>query len=188
MKPRFSLVSLLLLLTAGALFAQAQPEAQEHWVLDPAHSSVTFSVRHLLSKVPGEFTTSSADFYLDRSNLENSKVDFSIDPASINTRVANRDKHLRSADFFDVEKFPEIRFRSTAIRKTGDNTFDVEGILTMHGVSKKLTIPATLVGFIKDPGATRRLDSSRRSPSIARTTASSGTRFSTTVEPTSVTT
>ena len=120
------------------------------WVLDPSHSEVTFSLRHMMiSKVRGEFGLKSATIEAPANPLE-AKVTASVDAASISTGDQNRDNHLRSADFFDVETYPTIDFVSTGVRyEKGD--FLVDGDLTMHGVTKPVTFELEFGGFGTDP-------------------------------------
>jgi len=134
----------------------ALPLSAETFSIDPAHSEVGFTIRHLVSNVRGRFNEFSGKINLDLKNLTASAVDFHIKAPSIDTSVPDRDKHLRSADFFDVEKFPEITFKSESIKATGKDRFDVTGTLTIHGVGKKVTLPVTYLGQVKDPwGGTR---------------------------------
>ena len=93
----------------------------------------------MISNVKGHFAKVSGTLTLDESNLANSKVEASVDAASIETRDAQRDAHLKSADFFDVEKFPTLSFKSTRVKSTGDGELAVEGDLTIHGVTRKVT-------------------------------------------------
>ena len=110
------------------------------WNLDQAHSVAEFKVKHMMiSNVKGHFAKVSGTLTLDTSNLANSKVETSVDVASVETRDAQRDAHLKSADFFDVEKFPTMAFKSTGVKSTGDGELAVEGDLTIHGVTRKAT-------------------------------------------------
>jgi polyisoprenoid-binding protein YceI len=138
-------------LAATPLLAQtpAAP-ATEAWGVDKSHSTTQFKVRHMMANVVGQFRDFDANINVDRANLANSTVEFTIQSTSIDTGNTNRDEHLRSADFFDVAKFPTIAFKSTSIKATGKNSFDVTGDFTMHGVTKRLTIPVTFLGFGKD--------------------------------------
>jgi polyisoprenoid-binding protein YceI len=134
----------------------ALPLSAETFSIDPAHSEVGFTIRHLVSNVRGRFDEFSGKVNLDPKNLAASSVDFHIKATSIDTSVPDRDKHLRSADFFDVEKFPEITFKSESIKATGKDKYDVTGTLTLHGVGKKVTLPVSYLGQAKDPwGGTR---------------------------------
>ena len=125
--------------------------AADTWTIDKAHSDVTFRIKHLMSKVTGSFADFDGTITTDFANLGASSVSFTVQATSIDTKNADRDKHLRSADFFDVEKFPTISFASSRITKTGDDSFDVTGTLTMHGVSKEITLPVTFLGAAQDP-------------------------------------
>jgi polyisoprenoid-binding protein YceI len=109
------------------------------WNIDPVHSAAHFKVRHMMvSNVKGMFTHVSGTLELDNTDITNSRVEASIDASTINTCDPQRDIHLKSADFFDVEKFPTISFRSTHVVKTDDLGLAVEGDLTIHGVSRKV--------------------------------------------------
>jgi polyisoprenoid-binding protein YceI len=125
--------------------------AADTWTIDNAHSDVTFRIKHLMSKVTGSFTDFDGTITTDFSNLAASGVSFVIQAKSIDTKNADRDKHLRSADFFDVEKNPTISFTSSKVTKTGEGSFDVTGTLTMHGVSKEIILPVTFLGAGQDP-------------------------------------
>ena len=110
------------------------------WNVDPVHSTAQFKVRHLMiSNVKGEFRNVSGKLELDPANITNSRVEASIDAATINTREADRDTHLKSADFLDVEKFPTLSFKSDRISKKAEGELTVEGDLTIHGVTRKVT-------------------------------------------------
>lgn len=145
------------LFAAAALTALAAlPLRADNFAIDPSHSEVSFQIRHLVSQVRGRFNDFSGAVQLDPKNLPASSVDFRIKATSIDTGNADRDKHLRTADFFDVEKFPEITFKSDSIKAAGKDKYNVTGTLTMHGVSKKVTLPVTFLGQAKDPwGNTR---------------------------------
>jgi polyisoprenoid-binding protein YceI len=118
--------------------------------VDAAHSSIGFDIKHLvISTVHGAFTDFSGAIALDEKDLTKSKIDFTVKTASVNTANAKRDEHLRNADFFDVEKFPEAKFKSTAIRKAGAK-YVLEGELSLHGVTKLLKFDLISLGKIKD--------------------------------------
>lgn len=134
-------------LVAVPLFAQTAAPAVETWAVDKSHSSATFKVRHIMANVTGQFRNFDGTIKVDRANPSASSVEFTIDAASIDTGNENRDKHLRSADFFDVEKFPAITFRSTSVKAKSATEFDVTGDFTMHGVTKRITLPVTHLGF-----------------------------------------
>jgi polyisoprenoid-binding protein YceI len=132
------------------------PLHADTYTVDPAHSEVSFQIRHMVSQVRGRFNDYSGTVNMDPKNMANSSVEFHIKAASIDTNNADRDKHLRTADFFDVEKYPEITFKSDSVKPAGKDKYNVTGTLTMHGVSKKVTLPVTFLGEGKDPwGGTR---------------------------------
>ena len=107
------------------------------WKIDPTHSVAEFKVKHMMiSNVKGQFTGVSGSLSLDESDLTRSYVEATIDAASINTREKDRDAHLRSADFFDVEKFPTLSFKSSKVEQTGDGELAVTGDLIIHGVTR----------------------------------------------------
>lgn len=122
------------------------------WTIDPAHSVVELAVKHMMfSTVKGQFPNVAGTITLDESNLANSSVSAQIDAASITTGEANRDAHLRSGDFLDVENFPSITFESTGVVPRGSNSFVIVGNLTLHGVTQEVTLEAELAGKGTDP-------------------------------------
>jgi polyisoprenoid-binding protein YceI len=135
-----------------ALVSTAVFAAAESFVVDKYHSEATFQIRHLITRVSGRFDEVSGSISVDRSNPTLSSVEFTIKTASIDTGVAPRDKDLRGANFFEVDKYPEITFKSTGIKPSGKkDVYDVTGAFTMHGVTKTITIPVEFLGFAKDP-------------------------------------
>jgi polyisoprenoid-binding protein YceI len=116
--------------------------------VDPSHSEVSFQVRHLVGKVRGYFKEFSGQVDADKAAPS---VEFKIKAASIDTAEAKRDEHLRSADFFDVQKFPEITFKSDKVVAKGANDYEATGTLTLHGVSKTVTLPVKVNGPMNDP-------------------------------------
>jgi polyisoprenoid-binding protein YceI len=138
-------------LVAALVLATSPALAAETYVVDKGHSEATFQVRHLVTKVRGHFSDFEGTIEVDRAKPEASAVEFVVKTASLDTAHADRDKHLRSADFFDVEKHPEIRFKSSRIVAKGEDAYEVTGTLTMRGVSKEVTLPVSFLGFVKDP-------------------------------------
>lgn len=109
------------------------------WNLDPVHSAAEFKVRHMMiSNVKGQFTGISGVLSLNENDIVKSRVEASIDVASINTRDAQRDAHLKSADFFDVQNFPTLSFKSTGVERTGGGELAVTGDLSIHGVTREV--------------------------------------------------
>src|SRR5215469_10646341 len=120
----------------------ALPAAASTWDIDPNHTESSFVVKHLMvSNVRGQFGKTTGTILQDDKDITKSKADITIDATTINTRVEKRDAHLKSPDFFDVQKFPTITFKSTKMTKgEGANTLKVEGDLTIHGVTKPVVV------------------------------------------------
>ena len=126
--------------------------AQTTWTIDPAHSHVEFAVRHLMiSTVKGRFGVVTGTLKTDETDPAKGEVDVSIDAASIDTREAQRDAHLKSADFFHVEQFPAITFRGSRIAAVDGDRFKLTGDLSMHGVTREVTLDVTSEGRGRDP-------------------------------------
>ena len=128
------------------------------WNIDASHTRTGFSVKHLvISDVKGEFAKTEGKAQIDEADLSKSSVEVTIDAASVDTRDAKRDNHLKSADFFDVAKYPTITFKSTKVEAGKDGALTVTGDLTMHGVTKPVTLEGSITKAITDPwGLTRR--------------------------------
>ena len=128
------------------------------WTLDTAHSGIAFSVRHMVvAKVRGRFGSWTGSVQLDEQDLTRSQVDVQIDASSIDTGNEQRDTHLRSADFLDVEQFPNLRFQSTRVENAGAERFRVLGKLTIHGVTREVTLEVERGGTGKDPWGNQRV-------------------------------
>ena len=123
------------------------------YLIDPAHSQVIFKVKHLaISTVTGSFDLFEGTYNFDEGNIANSSVQTKIVASSINTNEQDRDDHLKSEDFLDVEKYPNITFKSTKIKKGNNGNFEIVGDLTIHGVTKEVTLDATYEGHVpSDP-------------------------------------
>ncbi|MEI7704373.1 MAG: YceI family protein [Deltaproteobacteria bacterium] len=147
------IAALSLALAPALAFGQAAA-----WNVDPTHSRVGFSVKHLvISDVKGEFDKLSGKVQLDETDLSKSSVEVTIDATSISTRDEKRDAHLKSADFFDVAKYPTVTFKSTQVVAGKDGALTVTGDLTLHGVTKPVTLEGSVTKAITDPwGLTRR--------------------------------
>jgi polyisoprenoid-binding protein YceI len=126
--------------------------------IDPAHSDIGFSVRHMVfAKVRGHFTKWTATLDLDDKDPARASVSASIDAATIDTREAQRDGHLRSGDFLDAEKFPTIEYKSRKIERSGDKKYKVTGDLTIRGVTREIALDVEELGRGKDPWGNERL-------------------------------
>lgn len=126
------------------------------FVIDKTHSEAVFQVRHLITKVRGRFTDFEGTIQFNEAQPEQSSVNFSLKAASVDTSDADRDKHLRSADFFDADNHPTISFKSTRVKGSGSN-LQVTGTLAIRGVSKEVTLPVTHLGEAKDPWGNQRV-------------------------------
>ncbi len=122
------------------------------WEIDASHSQANFSVKHMMvSTVRGHFNVLSGHLHIDEQNPQNSWVEAQVDAASIDTRDERRDGHLRSADFFDVQTYPTITFKSTRVEHISGNEYNVTGDLAMHGVTRPVTLKAEYFGQGKNP-------------------------------------
>lgn len=120
--------------------------------IDPAHSIIGFAVRHLeINWVEGRFKDFEGTIHYDDKDVTKSSVEFSAKVASIDTEVEARDKHLRTADFFEAEKYPALNFKSTRVERKGKNGYVLHGDLTIKGVTKPVQLPFNVVGAVKDP-------------------------------------
>lgn len=140
---------------AGAmLLCSGLLQAAQTYKMDTAgsHAFIQFKIQHLgYSWLLGRFNTFEGEFVLDEANVQNSKVNVTIDVASVDSNHGERDKHLRGKDFFDVSLFPKATFVSTKIEKTGDKTAKITGDFTLKGITKPVTLDAVYVGGGKDP-------------------------------------
>lgn len=125
--------------------------SQNKWVIDKAHSNVKFTVTHLvISEVDGHFRTFDGSMTASKPDFTDAVIDFSVDVASISTDNDMRDKHLRSDDFFNAEKFPKMIFKSASFKKVGDKKYELLGDLTIRDVTKKVKFDVTYGGTVKD--------------------------------------
>jgi polyisoprenoid-binding protein YceI len=134
-------VRVQLFFAASLALTIASPSFADTWKFDPAHSDASFSVKHLMiSNVKGEFSKVSGTVEYDPKQPKNSKVEATIDVTTVDTREPKRDEHLRSADFFDVQKYPTMTFKSTKVVPAGKEKLKVTGDLTLHGVTKEVVL------------------------------------------------
>jgi polyisoprenoid-binding protein YceI len=158
MTRRNALLALVLALATAATAAARPPQdGAVVYQFDPAHTSINFAVRHLvISTVRGRFHDFAGTIRYDEADVAKSSVEFSAKIASIDTDVPQRNEHLRSPDFFDAAKYPEMTFKSTKVTRSDDG-FVCAGTLTIKGVSKTVEIPFKLAGPIKDPWGNNRI-------------------------------
>lgn len=136
--------------------AQQAPASQAQFQIDPVHSELSFRIRHLFGRVAGTFGEWGGVVTTDTLNLTNTQVDVTIQTASIDTRVAPRDEHLRTSDFFAADSFPTLTFRSTKVEMAG-NLFRVFGDLTIRGHTEPVVLKGTYAGLFDDPWGGRRI-------------------------------
>jgi len=150
------------LVTIGLCLLAAPAFAEPVWEIDPAHSSIQFSVRHMMvSNVRGAFTKATGSVRGDEKDPLHATIEATIDASSIDTREAKRDEHLRSPDFLDVAKYPTITFKSKKIEKAGDGRYKVSGDLTLHGVTREVVLDVEgPTAVVKDPRGNMRAGAS----------------------------
>jgi len=144
-------------LVAAILIFSLSPAvlANETYRFDPSGSTISFSVHQFLGTTQGKFTKFNGKIDVNRERAQNSSVAAQIDVRSIDTRIKKRDDHLRSAEFFNVEKFPQIAFKSRSIKQTGPQSGDILGDLTIHGVTKPVTLHVKLLTPLNETNRTR---------------------------------
>ncbi|HRB70612.1 YceI family protein [Flavobacterium sp. WV_118_3] len=126
--------------------------ATTKWAIDPTHSEIGFKVKHMMfTNVSGKFENYDATITTDGDNFENASISFSADVNSVDTRNADRDNHLKSADFFDVENHPKLTFKASSFTKVDDNNYELSGDLSLRGVTKFVKLPVEFSGLMKDP-------------------------------------
>ena len=140
-----------IILAAALLFSSAGAFAQ-NWTLDKAHSNLAFTVTHMmLSEVDGKFQDFDVKMTSSKDDFTDAQIDLTADTKSIYTNQEKRDAHLKSADFFEVDKYPALTFKSKSISKVSGNKYKLTGDLTMHGVTKPVTLDAVITGPVTNP-------------------------------------
>ena len=135
-----------------ALFSITLVSAQSKWNIDPSHSSIRFAVDHMvISEVEGIFSKYEGTVITTKEDFSDAKINFTVDVNSVNTDNAKRDEHLRGADFFETDNYPKMTFMSTSVTKTDIGNYHLKGKLTLHGVTKEITLAMTYGGTTKDP-------------------------------------
>lgn len=143
---KINLFAVVLVLTASSLFAQTE------WSLDKSHSQVGFSVTHLvITEVDGYFKDYDAKVVTKGDDFSTATIDFTVNTSSIFTDNEGRDKHLRSDDFFNAEKYPQMTFKGKSLKKLGDNKYKLVGDLTIRDVTKQVELDVKYNGMVKDP-------------------------------------
>lgn len=126
--------------------------ATTKWAIDPTHSEIGFKVKHMMfTNVSGKFENYDATITTNGDNFENASISFSADVNSVDTRNADRDNHLKSADFFDAENHPKLTFKASSFTKVDDDTYELSGDLSLRGVTKFVKLPVEFSGLMKDP-------------------------------------
>lgn len=144
---KISIIAIVALISVISLNAQTAYQ----WKIDKAHTSINFSINHFFSTVTGRFNDFDGTFFFDPANLKGSKADFTISVKSINTDVKKRDDHLQTSDFFDAEKYPNIKFQSTKFEKKSGNNYIVYGNLTIKNTTKLVKLPFKVLGEVENP-------------------------------------
>ena len=144
---KYSFVFAMLLMTVTGF-------AQTTWKADPAHSSLGFEITHLgIADVPGNFNEFEVNITSSKPDFSDAVVEFTGQVKSVDTRIEQRDNHLKSADFFDVEKYPTMSFKSSSVKKKGKNKFELRGDLTIKGITKPVTLTMNYRGTTESPMA-----------------------------------
>jgi polyisoprenoid-binding protein YceI len=141
----------VVLLVLSYFFIMAFNINAKEWTLDKAHSIITFDVAHIYSATKGHFSDYKADIVFDKNDLKNSKFNFIVKTDSINTYITKRDNHLRSGDFFDAKKFPEMKFTSTEIKHLNGSKYLLKGKMTIKDVTKNIEIKGDFLGQKNHP-------------------------------------
>src|SRR5690606_6571279 len=135
---------------------KAEQAQTKNWMLDRSHSNVKFTVTHMVvSEVDGSFGKYNGAMVTNGDDFTTAKINFTVDVASINTNNEGRDRHLKNDDFFNVEKFPEMKFESTSMKKTGDNKYELTGNLTIRDITKPVKFDVVHLGNTVDRGRTK---------------------------------
>jgi polyisoprenoid-binding protein YceI len=143
----------IIAITAGLAASLSTAAANDSYKIDPARSSIGFQLSHMMGKVNGKFKKFQGRIDIDREHPQQSSVTVKIQVNSIDTGIAKRDAHLGSEEFFNAAKYPEITFKSRSVKQTGPQSGDILGDLTMHGVTKPITLHAKLITPLKDESA-----------------------------------
>lgn len=169
---------LFVLLVAGSAALFAFKSAPATWSADKAHSKLGFVVTHLMiTDVEGSFKNFESTITSSKDDFSDAVITLSADVNSVNTEDDKRDGHLKSADFFDAEKFPKLTFKSTSVKKLAGNKYKVAGDLTLHGVTKPVTLDATLRGVTVNPQSKKSLAGFKVTGTIKRSDFALGSKY-----------
>jgi polyisoprenoid-binding protein YceI len=141
----------------AALACAPLAHARDTYTFDPAHSSISFTAHQFLGTTVGHFSQCSGTIEIDREHPEHSSVSARIQVKSIDTKIAKRDEHLLSEEFFDAQRYPEITFKTRSVRQTGPESGEIAGDLTMHGVTRSVVLHAKLLTPLKSSESTARI-------------------------------
>jgi len=165
-------LAILLATTTTASFAQTT------WKSDPMHSQLKFDISHMgVSTVSGAFTDFAATILSEKKDFSDAKFELTAQASSINTGIEARNKHLKNADFFDVEQFPTLTFQTTSLKKVSGDKYKLSGNLTMHGVTKPVTMDLTYRGTVQNPRSKKDLAGFHMSGEILRSDFGLGAKF-----------
>lgn len=171
-----------ILLATAALFAFRPVADQAIWTSDKAHANLKFTITHLMvNDVEGSFKNFESKITGTKDDFSDAVVEMSADVASINTDNEQRDTHLKGADFFDAEKFPKLTFKSVTFKKVEDKKYKIVGNLTMHGVTRSVTLEATLKGPAEHPMSKKQVAGFKVTGTIKRSDFGLGTSFPSTM-------
>ena len=148
MKTKFFLLAIL---AFTLIFSRGALAAAEKWDVDKAHSAVYFDINHTFATVRGQFEEFSATVRFDPENMSMSSVSFNVSTKSVNTGITQRDNHLRSEEFFEVNNFPSMTFQSTGLKQKEGNQYTLEGKLSIKGITKEVAVPLTYLGKRENP-------------------------------------
>jgi polyisoprenoid-binding protein YceI len=167
-----------IILSTAALFILAGSTFAQDWNMDKAHSQINFGITHLgINEVGGSFGSATAKLTSAKDDFSDAAIEFSADINTINTGNEQRNTHLKSPDFFDAAKFGTLTFKSTSFKKVSDKTYQLVGDLTLHGVTKPVTLTATFNGTIADPMSKKTRAGFKVTGTIKRTDFGIGTNF-----------
>ncbi len=169
---------LVLLLAASAGLFAFKPVAPNTWNADKAHSKLGFVITHLMiTDVEGSFKNFESTITATKDDFSDAAITLTADVNSVNTEDDKRDAHLKSADFFDAEKFPKLTFKSTSVKKLAGNKYKVSGLLSLHGVTKPVTLDATLRGVTTNPMSKKATAGFKVSGTIKRADFALGSKY-----------